>query len=131
MGGHNGLVHAAYLAKAGKKVLLVERRAMVGGATVTEEMVPGFKYLPGAYLISLLRPQVIRELELARHGLEIMPLESTVVPLRDGNYFADWPDHDLTRPRKRSTASTPTSSLSTNRRKNRPPNSSSAKLTNG
>ncbi len=96
-GGHNGLVHAAYLAKAGKKVLLVERRAMVGGATITEELVPGFKYLPGSYLISLLRPQVIRELELARHGLEIMPLESTVVPLADGNYFADWPDHDLTK----------------------------------
>lgn len=96
-GGHNGLVHAAYLAKAGKKVLLLERRHTIGGATVTEEIFPGFKYLPGAYLISLFRPQVIRELELARHGLELMPLESTVVPLHNGDYFADWPDHDLTR----------------------------------
>jgi phytoene dehydrogenase-like protein len=96
-GGHNGLVHAAYLARAGKKVLVLERRHVVGGATVTEEMYPGFKFLTGSYLISLLRPEVIRELELPRHGLEIMPLESTFVPLPDGNYLADWPDHDLTR----------------------------------
>jgi phytoene dehydrogenase-like protein len=96
-GGHNGLVHAAYLARAGKKVLVLERRHVVGGATVTEELYPGFKYLTGSYLISLLRPEVIRELDLPRHGLEIMPLESTYVPLPDGNYLADWPDHDLTR----------------------------------
>jgi phytoene dehydrogenase-like protein len=96
-GGHNGLVHAAYLGRAGLKVALLERREMVGGATVTEELYPGFKYLPGAYLISLLRPQVIRELELPKHGLQIIPLESTVAPLPDGNYFADWLDHDLTR----------------------------------
>src|ERR1700761_6205821 len=96
-GGHNGLVNAAYLAKAGKKVLVLERRHVVGGATVTEEIYPGFKFLPGSYLISLLRPEVIRELDLPRHGLEIMPLESTFVPLPDGNYLADWPDHDLTR----------------------------------
>lgn len=96
-GGHNGLVHAAYLARAGKKVLVLERRHVVGGATVTEELHPGFKFLTGSYLISLLRPEVIRELDLPRHGLEIMPLESTYVPLRDGNYLADWPDHDLTR----------------------------------
>jgi phytoene dehydrogenase-like protein len=96
-GGHNGLVHAAYLARAGKKVLVLERRHVVGGATITEEIHPGFKFLTGSYLISLLRPEVIRELELPRHGLEIMPLESTYVPLPDGNYLADWPDHDLTR----------------------------------
>lgn len=96
-GGHNGLVHAAYLGKAGKKVLVLERRHRVGGATITEEIYPGFKYLIGSYVISLLRPQVIRELELARHGLELLPLESTVVPLENGDYFADWPDHDLTK----------------------------------
>ena len=96
-GGHNGLVHAAYLARAGKKVIVLERRHVVGGATVTEEIHPGFKFLTGSYLISLLRPDVIRELELPRHGLEIMPLESTFSPLPDGNYLADWPDHDLTR----------------------------------
>src|SRR4051812_33925118 len=96
-GGHNGLVHAAYLARAGKKVLVLERRHVLGGATVTEEIYPGFKFLTGSYLISLLRPEVIRELDLPRHGLEIMPLESTYVPLPDGDYLADWPDHDLTR----------------------------------
>lgn len=96
-GGHNGLVHAAYLGKAGLKVALLERREKVGGATVTEEIYPGFKFLPGSYLISLLRPQVIRELELPRHGLQIIPLESTVAPLPNGDYFADWPDHDMTR----------------------------------
>ena len=88
-GGHNGLVNAAYLGKAGLKVALLERRPVVGGATITEEIYPGFKYLTGSYLISLLRPQVIRELELPKHGLEILPLESTVAPLPDGNYFAD------------------------------------------
>jgi len=96
-GGHNGLVHAAYLARAGKKVVVLERRHVVGGATITEEIHPGFKFLTGSYLISLLRPDVIRELELPRHGLEIMPLESTFSPLPNGNYLADWPDHDLTR----------------------------------
>jgi phytoene dehydrogenase-like protein len=96
-GGHNGLVHAAYLAKAGKKVLVLERRHVVGGATITEEIVPGFKFLTGAYLISLLRPAVIADLRLAEHGLELLPLESTVVPLPNGDYLADWPDHDMTR----------------------------------
>ncbi|MBK8253619.1 MAG: NAD(P)/FAD-dependent oxidoreductase [Polyangiaceae bacterium] len=95
--GHNGLVHAAYLARAGKKVLVLERRPVVGGATITEEIFPGFKFLTGSYLISLLRPEVIRELSLAKHGLELMPLESTLVPLQSGDYFADWPDHDMTR----------------------------------
>src|SRR6476469_746566 len=96
-GGHNGLTTAAYLARAGKKVLVLERRHVVGGATVTEELYPGFKVLTGSYLISLLRPEVIRELELPRHGLEIMPLESTFAPQPDGDYLADWADHDLTR----------------------------------
>lgn len=95
--GHNGLVHAAYLARAKKKVLVLERRNLIGGAAVTEEFIPGYKFLPGAYLVSLLRPQVIRELELPKFGLEIMPLESTFAPRPDGNYIADWPDHDLTR----------------------------------
>src|ERR1043166_3019457 len=96
-GGHNGLVHAAYLARAGLKVVVLERRHVVGGATITEELYPGFKFLTGSSLISLLRPQVIQELDLPRHGLEIMPLESTFVPLPDGNYLAEWPDHDQTR----------------------------------
>lgn len=96
-GGHNGLVHAAYLARAGRRVLVLERRHRVGGATITEELVPGYKFLIGSYLISLLRPQVIRELDLVEHGLELLPLESTVAPLPNGDYLADWPDHDATR----------------------------------
>ncbi|MEW6281404.1 MAG: NAD(P)/FAD-dependent oxidoreductase, partial [Candidatus Eremiobacterota bacterium] len=96
-GGHNGLVHAAYLARAGRRVLVLERRHRVGGATITEEVYPGFHYLIGSYLISLLRPQVFQELDLARHGLEIMPIECTFVPLPGGDYFADWPDHDRTK----------------------------------
>lgn len=96
-GGHNGLVNACYLAKAGKTVLVLERRNKVGGATVTEEIYPGYKFLIASYLVSLLRPEVIHDLELARHGLELMPLESTFVPLPNGNYLADFPDHDATK----------------------------------
>ncbi len=63
-GGHNGLTCAAYLAKAGRKVLVLERRHLVGGAAVTEEIYPGFKFTVCSYVVSLLRPEVIRELEL-------------------------------------------------------------------
>lgn len=96
-GGHNGLVTAAYLAKAGKKVVVLERRHLVGGAAVTEEVYPGFKYTVASYVVSLLRPEVIRELDLPSFGLEILPLESTVTPLPDGNYLARWADHAKTR----------------------------------
>jgi phytoene dehydrogenase-like protein len=96
-GGHNGLVAAAYLARAGRRVLVLERRHVLGGAAVTEEIHPGFKYSVCSYVVSLLRPEIIRELELARHGLEILPLESTFTPLPDGDYLARWSDHDLTR----------------------------------
>ena len=69
-GGHNGLVNAAYLAKAGLKVLVLERRPILGGATLTEEIVPGFRFSVFSYVVSLLRPEIIRELELpeARAG---------------------------------------------------------------
>ena len=63
-GGHNGLVTAAYLARAGKKVLVLERRHLVGGSAVTEEIYPGFKYSVCSYVVSLLRPEIIRELDL-------------------------------------------------------------------
>ncbi len=95
--GHNGLTHAAYLARAGKKVLVLERRHVIGGAAVTEEIYPGFKYSVCSYVVSLLRPEVIRELDLARFGLEVIPLDSTFTPLPDGNYLARWGDHDKTR----------------------------------
>lgn len=92
-GGHNGLVNAAYLARAGKKVLLLERRHLVGGATVTEEIYPGFHYTVFSYVVSLLRPEVIRDLELTRHGLAILPLESTLSPLPNGDYLYRDNDH--------------------------------------
>jgi phytoene dehydrogenase-like protein len=96
-GGHNGLVHAAYLARAGRKVLVLERRPRVGGAAVTEEVFPGFKFSMFSYVVSLLRPEIIRDLDLPRHGLHILPLESTVTPMENGDYLAAWADHDETR----------------------------------
>ena len=95
--GHNGLIHAAYLARAGKKVLVVEKRHLVGGAAVTEEIYPGFKFTEFSYVVSLLRPEIIRDLELPKHGLAILPLPSTFTPLPNGDYFAAWDDHDKTR----------------------------------
>ncbi len=92
-GGHNGLTCAAYLARAGKKVLVLEKRHLVGGATVTEEIVPGFKFSVFSYVVSLLRPEIIRELDLPRHGLAILPLESTLTPLEDGDYILRDSDH--------------------------------------
>ena len=96
-GGHNGLVAAAYLARAGKKVVVLERREIVGGAAVTEEIFPGFKFTEFSYVVSLLRPEIIRELELPKHGLKILPLPSTVTPMENGDYLGLWDDHDLTR----------------------------------
>src|SRR5512146_3364724 len=71
-GGHNGLVNGAYLAKAGLKTLIVERRPLVGGAAITEELWPGFSFTTFSYALSLLRPDIIHELELTKHGF--MPL---------------------------------------------------------
>jgi phytoene dehydrogenase-like protein len=96
-GGHNGLVAAAYLARAGRKTLVLERRPLVGGAAVTEEVFPGFKFSVFSYVVSLLRPEVIRELELPKHGLQILPLESTITPLDNGDYLASWADPDESR----------------------------------
>ena len=96
-GGHNGLVTAAYLARAGKSVLVLERRPRVGGAAVTEEIFPGFKFTMFSYVVSLLRPEIIRDLDLPRHGLHILPLESTVTPMENGDYLVAWGDHDETR----------------------------------
>ena len=95
--GHNGLTAAAYLAKAGKKVLVLERRHVVGGAAVTEEIYPGFKYSVCSYVVSLLRPEVLRELELPKYDLEIIPLDSTFTPMPDGDYLFRCGDHARTR----------------------------------
>jgi phytoene dehydrogenase-like protein len=84
-GGHNGLTCAAYLARAGRRVLVLERRYLVGGAAVSEEKFPGFKYTVCSYAVSMMRPEVIRELELARHGLQILPLTSVFVPMENGD----------------------------------------------
>lgn len=91
-GGHNGLVNAAYLAKSGLKVKVLERRHLVGGSTVTEEMYPGFKYSVFSYVVSLLRPEIIRDLELTKHGLKMLPLESTLTPSNDGRGLYRGPD---------------------------------------
>ena len=96
-GGHNGLVNAAYLARAGRKVLVLEGRDRVGGAAVTEEVFPGFKFSVFSYVVSLLRPEIIRDLDLPGHGLQILPLESTITPLPNGDYLGMWGDADKTR----------------------------------
>ena len=95
--GHNGLIAAAYLARAGRKVVVLERREVVGGAAMTEEIFPGYRFTEFSYVVSLLRPEIIRDLELPRHGLKILPLPSTVTPMENGDYLAAWEDHDLTR----------------------------------
>jgi len=96
-GGHNGLTTAAYLAKAGRKVLVLERRHVLGGAAVSEELYPGFTFSVCSYLVSLFRPHIIRELELARHGLEIIPCDCSFVPFPDGRSLARWGDPERTR----------------------------------
>ena len=87
-GGHNGLTCAAYLAAAGLKVLVLERRAVVGGAAVTEEFLPGFRNSVASYTVSLLNPKVIRDLELPRHGLRVVERKvSNFLPF-EGDYLA-------------------------------------------
>ncbi|MCI0703675.1 MAG: NAD(P)/FAD-dependent oxidoreductase [Planctomycetia bacterium] len=95
--GHNGLVTAAYLAKAGYKVLVLERRDIIGGCCITEELWPGFKVSTAAYVNSLLRPEIIRDLELKKHGFEMLPRSpSSFSPFPDGRYLMMGPDKDMT-----------------------------------
>ena len=96
-GGHNGLTAAAYLARAGRRVLVLERRHVLGGAAVTEEVFQGFRFTVCSYVVSLLRPEIIRELDLPRHGLEILPLDGTFTPMPDGDYLWRVNDHAKTR----------------------------------
>jgi len=86
-GGHNGLVTAAYLARAGRSVLVLERRHLVGGACVTEEIHPGFHASTTSYCCSLLRPEIIRDLELRRHGFDILPFPMSFSPFPDGRHL--------------------------------------------
>ena len=94
-GGHNGLVAAAYLAKAGCRVLILERRAIVGGACVTEEVFPGVKFSRLAYSAGLLRPEIIRDLDLARFGYEVHPFDPQFfLPFPDGDSILRWNDSE-------------------------------------
>ena len=95
--GHNGLTAAAYLARAGLSTLVLERRPIVGGACVTEEIAPGCRASTTSYIASMLRPEVIRDLELARHGLRMVPCDpALLVPFPDGTAVPWWSDRDRT-----------------------------------
>lgn len=92
-GGHNGLVCAAYLQKAGWKVLVLERRPVVGGACVTEELWPGYKVSTASYVVSLFLPEITRDLDLARHGYKVLARNpSSFTPFEDGRYLLLGPD---------------------------------------
>jgi phytoene dehydrogenase-like protein len=86
-GGHNGLVNGAYLAKAGLRTLILERRHLVGGAAITEELRPGFWFTTFSYALSLLRPDIIHELELTKHGFLPLLMPSTFAPMENGDYL--------------------------------------------
>jgi len=96
--GHNGLIAAAYLAKAGKKVLVLERRGIIGGATVTEEPWPGYRISTCSYVCQLLLPEVIRDLDLVRHGYDVRPLDPQYfIPFPDGRYMISYLDNGRTK----------------------------------
>ena len=93
-GGHNGLVNGAYLAKAGINTLILERRHLVGGAAITEELYPGFSFTTFSYALSLLRPEIIHELELTKHGFMPLLMPSTFAPMENGDYLMFGQDKD-------------------------------------
>src|SRR5437660_12756338 len=91
-GGHNGLVAATYLARARRRVLVLERRPFVGGAAVTEDLAPGFRVPTGADDAGLLRPEVVDDLNLAARGLRFLPLDPEVTALGDHTSLRIWRD---------------------------------------
>lgn len=96
-GGHNGLITAAYLAKEGRRVCVLERRHVLGGCATTEELWPGYRVSTAAYVISLLLPEIIRDLQLKQNGLEILPrTPSSFTPLLDGRSLLMGPDRQAT-----------------------------------
>src|SRR5947207_3076130 len=96
--GHNGLVTACYLARAGRRVLVLERRHLVGGACVTEEIFPGFKVSTAAYVNSLFRKEIVRDLRLGDYGFEVLERNpSSFSPYPDGRYLLLGPDAALNR----------------------------------
>ncbi len=94
-GGHNGLVNGAYLAKSGLDVLVLERRSFVGGAAITEELIPGFKFTTFSYALSLIRPDIVQDLNLAEHGMMSLPMPNGFHPSADGRYLFLGNDHEL------------------------------------
>jgi len=96
-GGHNGLVTACYLARAGMKVVVVEKNDWVGGAAVSRSLYEGFTYSNCSYVCSLFRPEIMRDLELPKYGLQILPYEGGAVLTQDGGYLAMFRDHDANR----------------------------------
>ncbi len=95
--GHNGLVAACYLARAGLNVLVLERQAYIGGAAVSRRLYEDFTYSNCSYVCSLLRPQIIRSLELPRFGLQVIPYEGGCTMMRDGGHFSLYDNHDALR----------------------------------
>ncbi len=96
-GGHNGLTASFYLARAGMNTLVLERRDLLGGACVTEEIAPGCRASTASYIASMLRPEVIRDLDLERHGLRMVPCEPGLqAAFEDGTVLPWWTDHERT-----------------------------------
>jgi phytoene dehydrogenase-like protein len=95
--GHNGLVTACYLARAGLKVCVVEKNDWIGGAAVSRELYPGFTYSNCSYVSSLFRPEIMRDLELPKHGLQVLPYEGGAVFMEGGDYLGMFRDHDANR----------------------------------
>ena len=96
--GHNGLIAGSYLAKAGKKVLVLERRSIIGGATVTEELFPGYRLSTCSYVCNLLLPEVIADLDLVKYGYDVRPFDPQYfVPFPDGQYYMSFLDGRKTR----------------------------------
>ena len=94
--GHNGLTAASYMAKAGLDVLVLEKNDYIGGAAVSRELFPGWKYSNCSYVCSLLRPEIMRDLELYKYGLQIIPYEGSATMMKNGDYYAHYHDHDMT-----------------------------------
>jgi phytoene dehydrogenase-like protein len=92
--GHNGLTNAAYLAKAGLDVLVLERNSYIGGATVSRELHTDWKYSNCSYVCSLLRPELARDLELPRHGLQVVPYGGGVTLMENGDHYGSYSEHD-------------------------------------
>ncbi len=95
--GHNGLINAAFLAKAGLRTLVVEKNPYVGGATVTRELYDGWQYSNCSYVSSLFRPEIYNALDLGRHGLKVIPLISSMTFKQDGDYFGSYSNPNVRR----------------------------------